>query len=368
MMREPFEPAGPPRVPGFGESRAFQVLRYATRLAPRLSIVIPNCDTARYVTAAARAALAQTVHDVEVIVVDDGSHDDSVARLLAIDDPRLTIVHQQNRGLAGARNTGILLARAPFIGFCDSDDVWHPLKAERHLLLMEAAPDIGVSFSFSAYLDEAGRPTGQILGSRCSQPGWRELVRRNHTGNGSTAVVRRACLEQAGLFDESLRNVEEWELWVRIAVHSPLRITRIPEPLTGYRIRTGSLSVDYDSFLRNAWIAIQRFRQYVPDFPERMAQCAYAEVLRIASRKSFAGGAFVQSRRFLLEALQRSPQLFVTDLRALVMLLVHLASLALPDAARGLPYHAVESVLRRLHRTAFEPAFFDALRFAGGLR
>jgi glycosyltransferase involved in cell wall biosynthesis len=274
-------------------------------------------------------------------------------------------VRQENRRLAGARNTGITLARAPLVGFCDSDDVWHPRKGERQVALMDAAPDIGVTFSFSAYLDDAGAPTGQILTTRCLAPRSRDLVRRNHLGNGSTAIVRRTCLERVGMYDESLGNVEEWELWVRIAARLPDRIVGVPEPLTGYRVREGSLSRTYESFLANAWIAIQRFGGYVPGFTRRKAQRAYAEVLRIASRKSLAAGDVGRSRAFLVEALRRSPALLVSDRRALAMACAHVGCLVLPRAAQRLPYRLMERLLQRVQRGTLGPAVMDAWRFAG---
>src|SRR5262245_27808737 len=129
----------------------------------RLSVVVPNYNTGAFVVDAIRSILEQTMPDLEVIVVDDGSTDDSVAKILAVQDPRLTCVRQPNRGLAGARNTGILLARAPFVGFCDGDDLWYPTKAERQLAVMEEDAKIGLTFSYSEYWTEAGEPTGQLL-------------------------------------------------------------------------------------------------------------------------------------------------------------------------------------------------------------
>lgn len=356
MIPAPFGPAAPARIPRLNDGRArrFEVLRpAANEIEPRLSVIVPGYDTAPYVVAAVRSLLGQTLRELEVIAVDDGSRDDSVQRLLAFDDPRLAVVRQENRGLSGARNTGILIARAPFIGFCDSDDVWHPDKAVRQLDVMENSLDIGVTFSFSAYLDDDGSPTGRLLTTRCTAPTVRQLLRRNHLGNGSTAIVRRRCFEDVGLFDESLRSAEEWELWVRIAARTMLRFVCVPEPLTGYRIRAGSLSVSWDIFLRNAWIATQRFAEHVDGFTPAMAQRAYAEALRIASRKSMAAGDVTTSRRFLLEALRRSPSLLLTDPRAAAMAVIHLAGLVLPERGGQLPYRALDALLRRVQRLTY---------------
>src|SRR5262245_38901577 len=147
------------------EDRGVTILRASTVPAEslRLSVVVPNYNTGAFVGEAIRSILEQTMPDLEVIVVDDGSTDESIAKILAVEDPRLTCVRQPNRGLAGARNTGILLARAPLVGFCDGDDLWYPAKAERQLAVMEEDAKIGLTFSYSEYWTEAGEPTGQLL-------------------------------------------------------------------------------------------------------------------------------------------------------------------------------------------------------------
>jgi len=177
----------------------------------RLSVVVPCYNVGALAAEAVCSLLHQTMPALEVIAVDDGSTDDTLAQLLALGDPRLTVVTQANRGLAAARNTGVAHARAPLIGFCDGDDVWFPDKAAKQLAVMDADATVGLTFSHSAYLDESGAPTGQMLVSRCRQPTTRDLVARNHIGNGSTAIVRRECFAAAGLFDESLASCEDAE-------------------------------------------------------------------------------------------------------------------------------------------------------------
>jgi glycosyltransferase involved in cell wall biosynthesis len=144
-------------------SRECRILKEASIEARKvqLSVVIPSYNTAEFIQAAIRSVTEQTFGGLEIIVVDDGSSDDSIQRIMALDDERLTCVYQENRGLAGARNTGILLARGEFIGFLDADDIWYPQKAETHLRVMQVDPKIGLTFSYSAYLDEAGSETGR---------------------------------------------------------------------------------------------------------------------------------------------------------------------------------------------------------------
>jgi glycosyltransferase involved in cell wall biosynthesis len=331
--------------------RQYKVLRLASVSAAQveLSVIIPNFNTAEYVVAAIRSVLEQTFRNLEVIVVDDGSSDNSIETILSITDERLTCVWQPNRGLSGARNTGILMARGKFIGLLDSDDIWFPEKAARHLAEMANNSKVGVTFSYSAYLDESGSPTGQLLISRCKMPTIEDLVARNHVGNGSTPILRKDCVDMAGGFDESLKSCEEWELWVRLAVHTRCHFQLIPAVLTGYRVRQGSLSVTYEHFIRNGELAVDRFRDYVPGFSDAKARRAKSQNCRIASRKALSSGQTTLSRTLLFKALRQYPAIVLRDPRAAGLVLMHLAFLLLPNAWRLEFYNAVRRVMRSVY-------------------
>lgn len=332
--------------------RELTVLRRAALPAHRLrlSVIVPSYNTAPYVRDTLASLLAQTVRELEVIVVDDGSRDDSLAVLATVADPRLTVAVQANRGLAGARNSGLLLARAPLVGFCDADDLWYARKAERHLALLDRQADVGLTYSFSAYIDEAGAFTGQYLLSRCPAPSARELIRRNHVGNGSTVVARRDVFARAGLFDESLGSCEDFEMWVRAAACSGYGVRLLPAVLTAYRVRPGSMSTTYDDFVRGYVRALDRFRTYVPDFTPRDAARSHAECLRIASRKAFSDGRVALSRALFLAALRRAPSLPLRDWRALGMLALHLGAWPLPASGQRRFYRTVRGAMRGAYR------------------
>lgn len=333
-------PAAPIRDPGLVRTAA------APLAGLRLSVVVPCYNVGALAAEAVGSLLRQTMPALEVIAVDDGSTDDTLARLLALDDARLAVVTQANRGLAAARNTGIAHARAPLIGFCDGDDVWFPDKAARQLAVMDADATIGLTFSYSAYLDEAGAPTGQLLVSRCRQPTTRDLVARNHIGNGSTAIVRRECFAAAGLFDESLASCEDAEMWTRISVRAPHALRLVAAPLTGYRVRAGSQMHTFETYIAGSRAYLERYRGYVPGYGDRDAARTYALHLRVLSRKAFSGGDVELSRAILVEALRHSPGIVVRDLRTLAMAGLHALALVLPARARTLPYRAGRAVLR----------------------
>ncbi len=322
------------------ESAKACIVRSATIPAARtrLSVVVPCYNVGELAVEAVESVLDQTIAGLEVIAVDDGSTDDTLERLLDIDDPRLTCATQANRGLAGARNTGIRLARADLIGFCDGDDLWRPHKAARQLAIMEADPEVTLTFSYSAYLTAAGQPTGHVLVTRCRQPTLGDLLKRNVIGNGSTPIVRRAAFEQAGGFDESLASCEDIEMWVRIAHRAGGRFCLVPEALTGYRVRETSLMHDFAQCVASGRGYVERVRGYLPGYTSRDANRTLAEHLRILSRKAFDAGQLALSRRLLVEALRCHPTLAVRNLRAFAMLSAHVVALLLPSRARTAPY------------------------------
>lgn len=310
------------------ERRDYEIVRRASASRVVLSIVIPNYNTEFYVGDAIKSALGQTFPDLELIVIDDGSTDGSVARILRFDDPRLTVIRQQNRGLAGTRNLGIAMSRGRYIGFLDSDDIWFTDKAEKHIRLMDRAPDVGLTFSWSEYLTEAGDRTGQLLISRCAEPTARQLALRNHIGNGSTPVVRADCFGLAGVFNESLYSCEDWEMWVRIALLRKTRIQSIQEVLTGYRVRKSSLSFQFEgtpSFISSGMEVVTKFGSYgIPNY-SKADQCrSVAELYRISSRKALTAGQRAASRKCLWKALKHSPTLFLRDFRAIGLLCLQL--------------------------------------------
>ena len=317
----------------------------------QVSVVIPNFNTSRFIAAAIRSVLGQTYRSLEIIVVDDGSTDDSLEQVARFDDPRLTCLTQPNRGLAAARNAGIAVARGRYVAFLDSDDVWFSEKLARHVAVMDADPTIGLTFSHSAYLDEDGRLTGDYLVSGIARPDALAMVSRNHVGNGSTPVLRRECFERAGTFDEALSGCADWEFWVRVAARSGLSLRLIPDVLTGYRVRPDSMTVSrtgYEAFLEDGLRAIARFPRSLPDLPRPRQAGARAQLYRIASRKALSNGDLPVSRRLLWRAFRHSPSAVLRDLRALAMIGFHAVSLPMPQRMRLRLYRGSRLALQRL--------------------
>ena len=287
-------------------------------MTPLLSVVVPAYNVAPFLGCAVRSALAQTMRELEVIVVDDGSEDETPRVLAAIRDARLRVIRKANGGLASARNAGIRAARGRYLGLLDGDDVWMPGKAERQVAVLESDPDVTLTYSHSAYLHEDGTPTGALLLSSHPAPGWRQMVLRNHVGNGSTAIGRTGDFVAAGLFDERFRTAfEEYELWPRLIRRTGRGLRLVPEVLTGYRVRSGSGSMRLDSFVRQAELARDLLREKMPDIPRRSLDLGLAFSYRIAARKAASLGRRAEAMRHLGRAVGTAPQVVVRDPRFL---------------------------------------------------
>lgn len=164
-----------------------------------VSVVMPAYNAGAFIDASIASALSQTgVKDLEMIVVNDGSTDDTAARLGAWKDSRLTVLTQERKGLAGALNTGICAARGTYIAFLDADDIWLPGKLARHLRFHEEHPETDVSFCWVRAIDTAGKP----LGIPC--PRWQgtvslpQLLADYMFRTMSAVVMRRDAAQQAG--------------------------------------------------------------------------------------------------------------------------------------------------------------------------
>lgn len=311
---------------------------------PYVSVVIPLFQTQRYIAQALASVLAQTFTNFEVLVIDDGSTDAGPAIARAVPDPRVRVITQQNRGLAGARNTGIAHARGEVIAFLDADDLWQPEKLERHAAHLQANPDAGVSFSSSRFIDDDGAPIGLIqkpAGTRFEAP---DIFCRNPVGNGSAPVIRRATLdaiafydprfERVCWFDESFRQSEDIECWTRIAATTPWRFGFIDAPLTDYRVNTTGLSANTTKQLET-W---QRFRakveSYAPGLAKAHGDRAQAYQLRYLARRAVRGNAG-NSPAFAMmwQALRLHPRLVAEEpARTLVTLAASLAQQLLPQS------------------------------------
>jgi glycosyltransferase involved in cell wall biosynthesis len=215
------------------------------KAVPSVSIIIPAYNVTKYIAEALDSVFAQTFTDYEIVVINDGSPDtNELERVLEPYRERIIYVKQENRGVSGARNTGMRIAAAPFIAQLDPDDVWMPNYLEVQMGIIESDPTIDVLYPNAVIFGDtpdAGKELMSLSPSN-GEVTFERLI--SQECNVITCVTaRRESFFRAGLFDESLRSSEDFDLWLRI-VKQGGRIAYHRQVLARYRRRGGSHTSD----------------------------------------------------------------------------------------------------------------------------
>jgi glycosyltransferase involved in cell wall biosynthesis len=221
----------------------------------QVSVVIPTYNYGRFVVDAVNSVLAQTYRDFEIIVVNDGSTDDTEERLKPLLH-RIRYIRQDNQGLAAARNAGIRAAAGQWIAFLDSDDQWHPRKLEVQMTYLASHPDVALLAADSLKDVSGGWPDiAEGADPPAERIGLDDIVIRSRFGP-SCVVVRKDCFEKTGLFDSSLASAEDRDMWIRIACDFPTVILHVP--LWWYRVHSSSMSYHTETMVRSERQVLQK--------------------------------------------------------------------------------------------------------------
>lgn len=210
---------------------------------PKVSVVIPAYNAMTYLPDTLNSVLQQTFSDFEVLIIDDGSTDHIQAWVAQnITDPRVRLIAQANQGLSAARNTGIANAQGEYVAFLDADDLWEPTKLEVQVRYLDNNSAVGLVYNWIAVIDAQGKPTGKVWRGDIEGDVLEEVLQRNIIDCPSV-LVRRKCFDDVGVFDRTLRSVEDWDMWIRIATRYNFGVTR--EALVYYRQHTSNMSKNW---------------------------------------------------------------------------------------------------------------------------
>lgn len=224
---------------------------------PPVSVVVTTYNYAAYLPQAIDSVLAQQYDEYEVIVVDDGSTDDTadvVRRYLG--HPQVRYVRRPNGGQASAKNLGVRLAVGEYVAFLDADDVWRPDKLRKQIPLFASRPDVGIVFARCVRIDKTGVPRGEP--GLPLHRGWvtRQLFIENFIPF-SSSVVRRECFTRVGMFDERLAMAIDYDLWLKVSLR--YQVDYCDEILVLYRTGHGHMSENVEKRLECASFVARRF-------------------------------------------------------------------------------------------------------------
>jgi glycosyltransferase involved in cell wall biosynthesis len=209
-----------------------------------VSVIIPAYNVERFIAEAVDSALAQSYTYTEVIVVDDGSTDHT-RKVLEVYGDRIKIVSQPNSGAGAARNRGMLEANGEYFAFLDGDDIWFPDKIEKELNILTKNEDVCLVSGIAECVDESGSRINVDLNYRRdvynrSLHLYNELLQRGNPIWTSSVVVRKSALKDTGLFDESKKRSQDYDMWIRLSEKNKFYV--MGEKLGRYRWINSSLT------------------------------------------------------------------------------------------------------------------------------
>lgn len=258
---------------------------------PIFSVIIPCHRAAATIGMAVGSVLGQTLAELELIIVDDGSPDDSIGAAMAVagGDPRVVVLRQANAGVSAARNAGIAAARGRYLAFLDADDRWAGDALARHAAAFTADEGLGVSFGMVRFFDPTMTHPGRVSSPRGALS-LVDALGENLTCTASNIVVRRSVVDEVGGFDSTLGHAEDQEFIARILAATPWRVAGLPHELVHYRTSVGGLSTDLAQ-MEAGWEAMLRqLRILAPARIDAVTPRARALFQRYLARRALRTG------------------------------------------------------------------------------
>lgn len=271
---------------------------------PTVSVIIPTYNRAHLVGRAIQSVLNQTYQDFEIIVIDDGSTDNTedIIREFQKTDKRIKYIkHEKNKGGSAARNTGIKAARGEYIAFQDSDDEWLPEKLEKQMRVFENAhPEVGVVYTGFLRIEndkENYIPSSWVIKKEGNIHN--ELLKGNFVTTQSI-VARKECFEKAGIFDESLPRLQDWELVIRLSKCYNFKC--IDEPLLTSPFTPDSISANNDALIKAAELILAKHFKDFDKHKKILSKHYFSIGLNLCLNDNFEIG-----RSYLMKAINIHP-------------------------------------------------------------
>lgn len=218
-----------------------------------VDIIIPAYNAAKYLPTALDSVAAQTFDDWRIQLVNDGSTDNTdevVAPYLDRFGAKLNYIKQRNGGLPAARNAAIRASTAELLALLDADDVWLPCRLSESVAALKRHPQAGIAYGLITYIGPDGAPGATFEGNRRKAEGRLapDIYMRKVELPCPTITFRRKCVNEVGLFDETMRATEDRDLWLRIALHH--EVAFVPKVIAYYRVSPNSMSTDPQRMLK----------------------------------------------------------------------------------------------------------------------
>ena len=285
----------------------------------KVSVVVPNYNYGHYLENAIDSVLSQSYEELELIIVDDGSTDDTRSLIHKFSDPRIFWYFQGHKGISAARNFGIHQARGEYIAFLDADDFWAPTKIEEQVKSLRFQNELGLIYSGFFLIDQDGQVIAKRSPVKVINPPLKMLLLGNIiSGSSTTAFVPRQVFDIVGEFDEQIKGAEDWDMWIRIS--EKFSILAIDKPLAFIRLHSQNTTSNIDSMDFHQQVVIRKFFQNhdLPPDIKRLRRRAFANVKLSTANFAFKQKKFKKATQLSCESLL----LFPFSLQAYLILLM----------------------------------------------
>ncbi len=223
---------------------------------PLVSVVVPAYNVSKTIRDTIDSILKQTFSDFELIIINDGSTDNTLQVIEGVRDPRVQVYSYENGGLPEARNRGIKRATGEFITFMDADDLWTPDKLESQVAALQKNPAAGLAYSWTCFMDSEGKSFSQDLPSYLEGNVYPQLLIGNFITSGSNVMLRASTVKSVGGFDPSLKSIEDWDYWLRVAAKWAFVV--VPHYQILYRQSATSMASKIDVMEKYSLMVINR--------------------------------------------------------------------------------------------------------------
>jgi glycosyltransferase involved in cell wall biosynthesis len=274
-----------------------------------VSVIVPAYNAAGTIERTVTSALKQTYPNLEVLVVDDGSRDETAAlvRRMAAKDQRIKLLQKPNGGLVSARNHGISHAQGDFIAPLDADDLWHPEKLRKQVAAMR--DEVGLVYCWSRTIDRQDRVLFDLAPCMLRGNVYAALIIKNFLHSGAP-LVRRACIDRVGGYDATLAKrgadcCEDLKFNLDVAERYDFEV--VPEFLSAYRLHPGTMSRNLEAMLRSHKIVIADVRARHPELPDKLFRWANAHQHLEFGLVHLGEGRALIGSRLLFAALLEDP-------------------------------------------------------------
>jgi glycosyltransferase involved in cell wall biosynthesis len=282
---------------------------------PLVSVLVATYNSAKFLPATIDSVLAQTFSDFELIVVDDGSTDDTASVLEGYRDDRLKLIRQPNLGASAALVMGLRSARGLLIALLDSDDLWQKHSLAAHVNVLHGRPDIDLTFSWFQVVDEAGVEIGLHSRRFEGKTSFRALLADFVIAATSNVIVRRSAIDDCGGIDPAFPRLYDLDLVLRVAHLRAGNIEVIPRDLMRYRRRQGQLSRNIDAIQQEWQRLLDKLAQLSPNDVTAVRRLASSNMNRYFARLAYESAQYRKGLGLLRQGFAIAPVHFLVDRR-----------------------------------------------------